>query len=173
MIKRASSGRIVLVDLKPTSPVPLHRQVYNGLRARILDGTLRSNAPVPSSRALAAELRVSRSTVILAYEQLRLEGYLQGRMGAATRVSASLPDRSVRAAHADVAPTSATPREAHVGGISSRAHAMTAIPRRLEWINKAPRAFRAAVPAVDIFPIETWGRLLARRWRSASAQSLA
>ncbi len=173
MIKRASSGRIVLIELKPASPVPLHRQVYNGLRARILDGTLRSNVPVPSSRALATELRVSRSTVILAYEQLRLEGYLQGRMGAATRVSASLPDRSVRASGVGAPPIPEAAKDQHVGTPSARAQAITAIPRRLEWINKAPRAFRAAVPAVDIFPIETWGRLLARRWRGASAQSLA
>ncbi len=169
MPRRASSARILLVDLAQESDVPLYQQVYEGVRARILDGTLSRGAPFPSTRTLARDLRVSRSTVVLAYEQLRTEGYIEGRMGAATRVSATLPDRSVRA------PVVAKRAESNSHAIAPSRHAQSivAIPRARHVVGRPPRAFRCAVPAVDIFPVDTWGRLLSSRWRKTSAGALA
>lgn len=60
--------------------------VADRLRARIHDGTLGHGDLVPSTRALASELGVSRGTVVAAYEQLDGEGYLRARPGAGTRV---------------------------------------------------------------------------------------
>ena len=169
MTRRASSGRIVLVDVEGDSATPLYRQVYDAIRARILDSSLRPGAPLPSTRALAGDLDVSRSTIILAYEQLRAEGYIDGGMGAATRVSTTLPDRSLRAPGA----AESRSRAAHRGRPSARAQKILEIPRDPEIIGKPPRAFRVAVPAVDIFPVDTWGRLLARRWGRTPARALA
>ena len=55
------------------------RQVYDGLREAILAGRLRPGERLPSTRTLAAELGVARNTVVLAYAQLRTEGYVVGR----------------------------------------------------------------------------------------------
>lgn len=63
-------------------------QLVDGLRRGILDGALRTGDAVPSTRALAADLGVARSSVVAAYEQLAGEGYLELRQGAATRVAA-------------------------------------------------------------------------------------
>jgi GntR family transcriptional regulator / MocR family aminotransferase len=169
MARRASSGRIVLLDVKARSSRPLYRQVYEAIRSRILDGALRRGAPLPSTRAFADDLGVSRSTVVQAYEQLRAEGYIEGRMGAATRVSATLPDRSLRA------PWSREPRAltAHRGEPSARASNLVAMRGEQHVVGKAPRAFRVAVPAVDIFPMDAWGRILARRWGRTPARALA
>ncbi|NUO87474.1 MAG: winged helix-turn-helix transcriptional regulator, partial [Cupriavidus sp.] len=52
------------------------RRIYDLLRAQIADGTLPPGAPAPSTRGLAAELGVSRTTVTAAYEQLAAEGFL-------------------------------------------------------------------------------------------------
>ncbi|WP_296799980.1 winged helix-turn-helix domain-containing protein, partial [Variovorax sp.] len=52
------------------------RRIYTLLRDQIADGTLPAGAPAPSTRALAAELGVSRPTVTAVYEQLPAEGYL-------------------------------------------------------------------------------------------------
>ncbi len=60
------------------------------LRAAIRDGRLAAGSTVPSTRALAADLGVSRATVVAAYEQLVAEGYLHARHGASTTV-ASIP----------------------------------------------------------------------------------
>lgn len=69
---------------------PLYRQIYSSLRARILSGALDGGKRVPSSRDLADQLNVSRTVVLLAYEQLEAEGYLVGRSGSGTYVSRGL-----------------------------------------------------------------------------------
>ncbi|MDT9591865.1 PLP-dependent aminotransferase family protein [Nocardioides zeae] len=74
---------------------PLGTQLARQVRSRILDGTLADGLRLPSSRALARDLGVSRAVVEQAYAQLVAEGWLAGRRGAGTFVAASahLPDR--------------------------------------------------------------------------------
>src|SRR5438552_10842789 len=71
--------------------MPLHRQLYLGIRGLILDGRLKPGARLPSTRNLANELMVSRTTALNAFEQLIFEGYLEGRVGSGTKVSACIP----------------------------------------------------------------------------------
>ena len=78
-------GPILVIDRDGT--LPLGVQLVEGLRRGILGGVLRAGDHVPSTRALAAELGVSRSAVVTAYEQLAGEGYLEMRQGAPTRVA--------------------------------------------------------------------------------------
>ncbi len=63
------------------------RRIYNLLRTQIVDGSLTPGSKVPSTRALAAELAVSRTTVTYAYEQLMAEGYLETSPGRVARVA--------------------------------------------------------------------------------------
>src|SRR5258708_20257738 len=72
---------------------PLQIAIRDALRSAMQDGRLRPGARLPSSRDLARQLRVARGTVVLAYEQLRAEGYLEGARGAGTTVVESLPER--------------------------------------------------------------------------------
>src|SRR5262245_50038028 len=76
----------MLLSLREASG-PLHRRVYLALKAKIRDGGLGPSARVPSTRALARDLLVSRNTVMLAYEQLAAEGYLVSRQRGATSVA--------------------------------------------------------------------------------------
>ena len=85
-----------LLAVDRSSGIPLHRQIYEGIRGAILDGLLRPGRRIPSTRGLAVELAVSRLPVLTAYEQLLHEGYLEGRVGSGTFVSASLPDDLLR-----------------------------------------------------------------------------
>ena len=77
----------------------LSRQLYDGLRDAILSGQFRVGTRMPSTRALAASLSVSRNTVHMAYEQLILEGLLEGKQGSGTFVGHQKPaiDRLERA----------------------------------------------------------------------------
>lgn len=68
----------------------LAQQLVEQLRDRILRGTLTPGAPLPSSRALALELGVSRSVVVRAYEQLNGEGYLESEPGSTTRIASGI-----------------------------------------------------------------------------------
>ncbi|WP_254897663.1 PLP-dependent aminotransferase family protein [Kitasatospora sp. NA04385] len=75
------------------------------LRAAVRDGRLAAGERLPASRALAAQLGVSRGVVVEAYEQLAAEGYLVGRQGSGTRVAegvaAEQPAAGVRASAAE------------------------------------------------------------------------
>ncbi|TFC01703.1 PLP-dependent aminotransferase family protein [Cryobacterium adonitolivorans] len=72
--------------LDRASELPLAAQLATALRRAILGGILRHDEALPSTRALAASVRVSRGTVVAAYDQLAGEGYLLARSGSATRV---------------------------------------------------------------------------------------
>jgi GntR family transcriptional regulator/MocR family aminotransferase len=76
-----------LVELDRASELPLHTQIERFLRERIRAGSLTANTRLPSTRALAETLGVSRGVVTEAYGQLAAEGYLSTRQGAPVRVA--------------------------------------------------------------------------------------
>lgn len=66
---------------------PLYDQLTRALKASILDGRIAVGTQLPPTRELAQELEVSRTTVLAAYEQLRAEGFIDGRVGSGSFVS--------------------------------------------------------------------------------------
>jgi GntR family transcriptional regulator/MocR family aminotransferase len=86
------AGPELLIEIDRSSELPLHEQLERSLRENIRRGRLPGGARLLSTRALAAELGVSRGVVTEAYGQLAAEGYLESRQGAAVRVA-----RAVRA----------------------------------------------------------------------------
>src|SRR6266436_3968261 len=71
MMKRASVSFLPPIALDNNSP--MYRQLYDWFRTAILEGQLKPGRRVPSTRSLAAELKVSRITVLSAFEQLYAE----------------------------------------------------------------------------------------------------
>ncbi|MGX7704237.1 MocR-like pyridoxine biosynthesis transcription factor PdxR [Methylobacterium sp. Gmos1] len=136
------------MDATPPT-LPASARIGAGLKAQIAAGVYPPGAPLPSTRALAAELGVSRTTVTAAYDQLIAEGYLETRPGAPTRVAAGLLPRA--------APAAAGP------GLAPR---LSAFGRRV-LAEPAPEALPA--PAIDFrygdlsgddFPVLAWRRAL-------------
>src|SRR5690242_16628940 len=72
--------------------MPAYRWLYAALRGEILEGRLRPGTRLPATRDLATRYELSRGTVVTAFEQLRAEGYVEGKVGSGTRVSSVLPD---------------------------------------------------------------------------------
>ncbi|MFC3651832.1 PLP-dependent aminotransferase family protein [Dyella humi] len=66
---------------------PLYDQLTRALKASILDGRIAAGTQLPPTRELAQELEISRTTVLTAYEQLRAEGFIDGRVGSGSFVS--------------------------------------------------------------------------------------
>ncbi|WP_343900290.1 winged helix-turn-helix domain-containing protein, partial [Nocardioides aquaticus] len=94
------------VRLDRTAAAPLPAQLADRVRALGLAGTLRAGDRLPSSRALASELAVSRAVTAQAYEQLVAEGWLEGRHGSGTFVAPTAPaDRPTTAPRARPAPS--------------------------------------------------------------------
>src|SRR5215218_9359627 len=86
MLEEGTIGPEVLVELRRDDAAPLGVQLEAGLRDAIRSGRLEAGARLPATRVLARDLGVSRRLVVEAYEQLRAEGYLEGRTGAGTFV---------------------------------------------------------------------------------------
>jgi len=72
------------------SGIPIFRQLYEGYRQAILTGKLRKDVQLPSTRELAIDLRISRNSVMNAFDQLRAEGYIRGEHGSGTFVEGGL-----------------------------------------------------------------------------------
>lgn len=145
-------GTNVLITLDRSGAESLQEQIYQRIREQIVAGTLRAGASVPSSRLLAAQLKVSRNSVIFGYERLINEGYLVARPMVGTFVADVLPDRTVSAEKTgDVAAEGSDARTAPV--FTGRPHAIlnnSSIPIDFWTQRTDPRAF----------PLKTWRRLV-------------
>jgi GntR family transcriptional regulator / MocR family aminotransferase len=75
------------IDLDRNGEDALHRQIETSIRQRIRSGALPADVALPPTRALAAELGVTRGVVVEAYAQLVAEGYLTSRSGGYTQVA--------------------------------------------------------------------------------------
>ncbi len=96
-------NQLMRLSLPPSDPVHRTQQIYAAIQGRIASGSLAAGAPLPSTRALAVEWGVSRTTVTAAYEQLIAEGYVEARQGARSRVAAGLAPPCARPAQPDAA----------------------------------------------------------------------
>jgi GntR family transcriptional regulator/MocR family aminotransferase len=158
------------LNLDRGARIPLHKQLYEEIRGAILSGRLGRGARLPATRALAADLGISRNTVAGAFDQLLGEGYLQGKVGSGTYVTATLPEELLRVRR-NVA-GDAQPQRA-VGRLSERGRRLASIPvSGFQSGISAPRAFRAGLPALDQFPRRLWSRMAARLWRHVPAPIL-
>src|SRR5215813_668597 len=96
VMKRVPGSFLPPVTVDAAVKVPLYRQLYDWFREAIVAGQLRPGQRVPSTRALAAELKISRIPVLSAFEQLHAEGYLETVTGSGTMVARSVPDDAIR-----------------------------------------------------------------------------
>ncbi|MGA2640344.1 MAG: PLP-dependent aminotransferase family protein [Spirochaetia bacterium] len=147
---------ISLEEKKEGSSRTWHRQVFTQIRDAIRDGRLRSGDRLPPTRELALALGLARNTVARAYEDLLAEGYIEGRVGSGTYVSAGLGDLPHGTGEAGKRRALAfrDPGEWHPGRRES------AGPGPL------PIDFRPGIPDWDAFPRGLWLRLLGRALRS-------
>lgn len=67
----------LMIPLKSQSPIPMYEQIYDYIKKEIKRGSLKAMTRLPSTRVLAENLKVSRSTTQMAYEQLVSEGYIE------------------------------------------------------------------------------------------------
>src|SRR5437773_11909451 len=95
-----------MVRLDRAAAEPLHQQLYRQIRDELPSGSFNNNSSrLPSSRAFAADFGVSRFTVNLALSRPHAAGYPQSKIGSATFISETSPERPLRASTA----TASTP----------------------------------------------------------------
>lgn len=153
----------------PHSREPLYRQLYQKLRHQILTGAFAAGQQIPASRTLAADLCVSRNTVMNAIEQLIAEGYLEGEAGTGTFVTGVVPEEMTSV---DLAAPAATVRKPRTVRWSMFGTCVTGPGTRPETWTTTPAPFRPGIPAFDRFPFQIWTRLVNRCWRRRSGDLL-
>jgi GntR family transcriptional regulator/MocR family aminotransferase len=158
----------------------LVQQLYEQLRERVLDGRLATGTRLPASRSLAQALGVSRNTVIGAYEQLLVEGFVEAKAGAGTYVCRSYSRMPALAAAKESStalstgfegglttglsteePVSTSSRDVETPALKQARLYGMAMPRP-----GPPRAFQVGVPAFDLFPFDIWSKLYSAFWRT-------
>jgi GntR family transcriptional regulator / MocR family aminotransferase len=165
MAKRAGEFELVLPPRSPN--LPAYRWLYESLRAEILGGRLRPGMRLASTRDLAVQYGFARGTIVNAFEQLKSEGYLDGSVGSGTYVSNVLPEKLLQVA-------SGKARQAALQ--RHRQPVVSDYGRRTKlfsgYENRPIHAFRANLPALDLFPITLWTKITMRCLRGISTRQL-
>src|SRR2546423_5192196 len=158
--RRRSIIAFEMIRLDRTSTEPLHQQLYRQIRDELRSGSFTDGASrLPSSRALAADLGISRLTVSLAFSKLHAEGYLQSKVRSGTFVADPLPEMFLNAVKPTEPPAIERPLR-----ISYRVKAIPDQRVRKQFDLGALAAgpgvsLVPGLPAVDEFPIVIWERL--------------
>ena len=133
----------MLPNIDRTSEEPIRRQIYQQLRTQILNGTLRQGEALASTRQMAIDLAVSRSTVVEAYDMLLAEGFLESRQGSQTVVA---------------------------NGIAMEFYAKPAEQTKLENKREILADFTTGRPDLISFPRTQWNRLLQQAAQTLAAE---
>jgi GntR family transcriptional regulator / MocR family aminotransferase len=160
--RRRSIIAFEMIRLDRASTEPLQQQLYRQIRDELRSGSFGDGASrLPSSRALAADLGISRLTVNLAFSKLHAEGYLQSKARSGIFVAYPLPEAFLSADKPKARPTIQSPPR-----IADRVEALQDL-RVGNQFDLGPTGAGAGVsliaslPAADEFPMDTWERLRA------------
>jgi GntR family transcriptional regulator / MocR family aminotransferase len=144
MVQRPVRPPLPSLLLDSTAAMPRIRQLYEGWRHAILAGQFAPGTKLPSTRAVAEHLGVSRNTVYLAFEHLRSEGYVEGRQGAGTYVAQVLPEALL------TLPPSASPVITQPPGnraVSQRSARLLGTVQQPPWHDRPPATAFRVLPA--------------------------
>jgi GntR family transcriptional regulator / MocR family aminotransferase len=144
---------------------PLFRQVYRRMREAILSGALRGGERLPSTREVAKQLGISRTVVLLAYDQLLAEGFVVGRGGSGTYVSDGLGGGVAKPKNV------AKLRLSRYGNAAAEVAASVDFPGR----RSVPLRYDFVYGGrgdIETFPFEMWRRILLRHMRKAPVREL-
>ena len=165
-VKSIAPGILPAVTIDRAAAKPLYRQLCDAYREAIVERRLRGGQRLPSTRALAVELRISRIPVLNAFEQLIAEGYFESRRGAGTFVARALSrDTSAKGRTASRSVRRPGPR------VVARRPATLLRSKPEPWLGGFG-AFRLSEPALDHFPMTVWSRLTARHSRNTEGDAM-
>jgi GntR family transcriptional regulator/MocR family aminotransferase len=145
--------------LQLDGPGPLYAQLSRALKKALASGGLGEGNRLPPTRLLASELGISRNTVLTAYEQLRMEGVLEGKVGSGSYVS--VPPRHPPTA--PPAPISTDPVGQAQSAYASRARRFHASAKPLGHVVPGTRySLQYGMPMANPVLTTAWAQELSR-----------
>jgi len=142
----------------------LYQRIFNLIKDAILNNDIPEGSILPSTRNVAFELKVSRSSIIKAYELLAMGGYIEALIGSGHKVKGMMTE-SVQ-----VGPQS------HSGfaypDLSDTGKSFKKNVSLINTTDDSGIAFRPGLPPLDIFPVNQWKNLTNLYWRNIKASAL-
>ncbi|MDQ3392781.1 MAG: PLP-dependent aminotransferase family protein [Bacteroidota bacterium] len=170
MAKTSPEILLPFIHLDKAAKTPIYKQVYDSIKEAILSGMLKPKDRMPASRILAQGLSIARNGVILAFEQLILEGYLVGKVGAGTFVAELYdmqlprgkrhPSKSIKEFESNQEKLAIVNKLTHRKFISNDCAFEPIVP------------FQTSVPSFADFPYFTWAKIAASVYRKMDSLHL-
>jgi GntR family transcriptional regulator/MocR family aminotransferase len=142
--------------------------LYQAIKQCILKVELPNHWKLPSTRILADELGLSRTTVLKAYELLLLEKLIESKPGSGNVVNYSSENSQPKQLE-----KSKSTNGFKYPKISEKGQSYL---KNIQLINRLPSdnlAFRPGLPPIDVFPVNQWKKLLNSYWRHVKASGLS
>ncbi len=147
------------IHIDPSSSIPLYKQLYNLLRDGILSGRFKGGQKLPGTRTFSSELKISRNTVVLAFEQLFIEGYITGKTGAGTYITNEIPDKFLSGRRPQI--TSGNKMKIPPINIFKKFDPPELLYRNISEDKIIP--FQNGIPSLEDFPFETWLKIINKK----------
>ncbi|MCL5030410.1 MAG: PLP-dependent aminotransferase family protein [Bacteroidetes bacterium] len=158
MPKQIEELPLVGIQLNFSSDVPLYKQLYTLLREAILTGRFKGGQKLPGTRTFSNELNISRNTVVQAFEQLIIEGYLTGKIGAGTFITNDIPDKIFDSRKTQ--PSTKNKIKSTNFNIGKKNVHSNLIHRNIFEDKIIP--FQNGLPSLEDFPFSTWLKIINR-----------
>jgi 2-aminoadipate transaminase len=155
----------MIIDLDSSAKDPLYFQIFDSIRRQIENGLLPPESRLPATRELACSLRVSRNTVVQAYQELEIRSLITSRVGRGAFVCRNLPSGT---SQATAAPQQRMPFEGlfSAGWMKSFSTRLPAQDNALAWnVDHDTINLASALPDKELFPIAEFRNCLYQAMR--------
>lgn len=163
-----ATERIQKEFAKNTSEKIIYISLYKAIKQCILNTELPNGWLLPATRILADELKISRTSVLKAYELLLLEKLIISKSGSGNKINYQPEEKVTQKKNIAIPEFSSKYPEISEKGISYLKN--TSIINRLD---NDVIAFRPGLPPLDVFPINQWKKLLNSYWRHIKSSGLS
>lgn len=165
VINRVKEAYTKQEDFEPTNKYIV---LYRAIKYCITTIELPNNWVLPSTRVLAQELNLSRTTVNKAYELLQLEKLISSKAGSGNKVSYEGPQKKEKPSKQLLLKDQSSYPTISEKGLS--------YSENISILNRMPNsnlAFRPGLPPIDVFPVNQWKKLLNTYWRHIKSSNLS
>ncbi|WP_316751545.1 PLP-dependent aminotransferase family protein [Pedobacter gandavensis] len=154
---------LTFINLERTLKTPLYIQLYDEIKRGVFDGMLKHGDRMPSTRSLATEFSISRNCVLLAFEQLTLEGFLSSKTGDGTYVCEQLNE--LKTSIRKLKKVLITEEKPFVVPETNE------LPLHAKFVlnyigQEAMLPFQPSIPSLPDFPFQIWAKIAANVYRN-------
>lgn len=162
---------LTFIKIDPSVNKPLYRQICQQIREAVLNGMLKYGDRMPATRILAKDLQISRNSVVQAFEQLTLEGYLNSKTGAGTYICGQMDNDAAKTRKRRSKPVNPVQQDADImfsPAVNFPEHGRHVI-RDCGFDEILPFL---TTPSFENFPFAVWSKIASAVYRDISALHL-